>query len=162
GVGKRYRARWNDEDGNQRSASFASEKAAKAHLRSVARGEYANADGRMNFAEYYAQWSKSQPWVPGTQRANDLAANSVTFGNIELNRLRPSHLQAWVKAMQDKPLEASTIRTRFNNVRAVIRAAVADRAIPFDVTLNVRLPRVGKPEKADDDGLVIPTIAEVG
>ena len=28
----------------------------------------------------------------------------------------------------------------FNNVRAVIRAAVADRAIPFDVTLNVTTP----------------------
>lgn len=162
GVGKRYRARWNDDDGKQRSASFASEKAAKTHLKSVARGEYANADGRMNFSEYYQQWSKSQPWVPGTRRANDLAANSVTFGSIELQRLRPSHLQAWVKAMQDKPLEASTIRTRFNNVRAVIRAAVADRAIPFDVTLNVRLPRVAKPERADDDGLVIPTTSEVG
>jgi integrase len=162
GVGKRYRARWNDDDGKQRSASFASEKAAKAHLRSVARGEYANADGRMNFGEYYEHWSASQVWVPGTLRAMNLAAKSVTFGHIELNRLRPSHLQAWVKAMQDKPLEASTIRTRFNNVRAVIRAAVADRAIPFDVTLNVRLPRVAKPEKADDDGLTIPTAEEVG
>ena len=64
--------------------------------------------------------------------------------------------------MQDKPLEASTIRTRFNNVRAVIRAAVADRAIPFDVSLNVRLPRVAKLEKSDDDGLIIPTTEEVG
>lgn len=162
GVGRRYRARWNDDDGKQRSASFASEKAAKAHLRSVARGEYANVDGRMTFAEYYERWSASQVWVPGTVRAMNLAANSVTFGNIELNRLRPSHLQAWVKAMQDKPLEASTMRTRFNNVRAVIRAAVADRAIPFDVTLNVRLPRVAKAERSDDGGLTIPAPSEVG
>jgi integrase len=162
GQGRRYRARWVDEDGKERSASLSSEKTAKQHLKSVARGEIANAHGRKTFQEFYQGWSGNQPWVPGTARAMDLAAYSVTFGNVELERLRPSHLQSWVKAMQDKPLQPSTIRTRFNNVRAVIRAAVADRAIPFDVTINVRLPRVEKPERADDDGLTIPDASEVG
>lgn len=162
GHGKRYRARWVDENGKERSASFSSEKTAKQHLKAVARGEVANAHGRKTFEVFYEGWSASQPWVPGTVRAMDLAAYSVTFGNVELERLRPSHLQSWVKAMQDKPLQPSTIRTRFNNVRAVIRAAVADRAIPFDVTINVRLPRVEKPERADDDGLTIPEVNEVG
>lgn len=162
GTGRRYSARWVDEDGTERSASFTSEKAAKQHLKSVARGEYANRNGRMTFSEFYKQWSVDQPWTGGTVRAMNLAANSVTFGNIELERLRPSHVQAWVKAMQDKGLEASTIRTRFNNVRSAIRAALADRAIPFDVTLNVRLPRVNRPEGADDDGLIIPESIEVG
>jgi len=162
GKGKQYRARWVDEDGKERSASFSNEKAAKQHLKSVARGEVANAHGRKTFADFYKEWSVSQPLVPGTVRAMNLAANSVTFGSVELERIRPSHLQAWVKAMQDKPLEASTIRTRFNNVRAVIRAAVADRAIPFDVTINVGLPRVQKPEGANDDGLTIPEASEVG
>ena len=101
--------------------------------KSVARGEVANAHGRRTFTEFYKEWSTSQPWVPGTVRAMNLAANSVTFGNVELERLRPSHLQSWVKAMQAEA-KPSTIRTRFNNVRPVIRAAVADRAIPFDVT----------------------------
>lgn len=162
GQGKRYRARWVDENSKERSASFSSEKAAKQHLKSVARGEVANAHGRRTFAEFYKEWSASQPWVSTTRREMNLSANSVTFGNVELERLRPSHLQSWVKAMQDKGLQPSTIRTRFNNVRAAIRAAVADRAIPFDVTANTRLPRIPKPEKADDDGLVIPTTAEVG
>jgi hypothetical protein len=119
-------------------------------------------NGRKTFEEFYKGRSASQPWVPGTVRAMDLAAYSVTFGNVELERLRPSHLQSWVKAMQDKPLQPSIIRTRFNNVRAVIRAAVADRAIPFDVTINVRLPRVEKHERTDDDGLTIPEVNEVG
>ena len=43
GQGRRYRARWVDEEGKERSASFASERAAKRHLKSVARGEYASA-----------------------------------------------------------------------------------------------------------------------
>lgn len=151
-----------DETGTERAASFSSEKAAKQHLRLVARGEVAGTQGRKTFASFYAEWSVHQPWVPGTMRAMRLAANSVTFGNVELERLRPSHLQAWVKTMQEKPLAHSTIRTRFNNVARVIRAAVADRAIPFDVSANVSLPRVEKPERSDDDGLTIPEAAEVG
>ena len=39
---------------------------------------------------------------------------------------------------------------------------MGDRAIPFDVTASVRLPRVRKPEGADGDGLIIPEATEVG
>ncbi|MDP7725097.1 site-specific integrase [Mycobacterium sp. TY814] len=162
GTGKQYRARWVNDDGRECSASFASERAAKQHLKSVARGEYANRNGRITFSEFYDQWSPDQPWTAGTVKAMNLAAGTVTFGNIELERLRPSHIQSWIKAMQERELEPSTIRTRFGNVRSVIRAAVADRAIPFDVTLNVRLPRLNRPEGTDDDGLMIPDAGEVG
>lgn len=55
-------------------------------------------------------------------------------------------------------LQPSTIRTRFKNVRTVIRAAVTDRAIPFDPTAKVRLPRTRRVEAA----MRIPTPAEVG
>jgi integrase len=158
GQGKRYRARWVDDDGQERSASFASEKAAKAHLRTVARGEYANSGGRLTFCEFYRQWSAVQTWENGTRRSADLAAASVTFGNVALAQLRPSHLQAWVKAMKDRGLAATTIRTRVNYVRAAIRATVADRAIPFDATANITTPRTRKAEAA----MTIPLPAEVG
>ena len=62
--------------------------------------------------------------MSGTKHATDLAANSVTFANVGLGDLRPSHVESWVKAMQDNELEPTTIRTRFANVRNVIRAAV--------------------------------------
>jgi integrase len=158
GQGRRYKARLVDEDGTERSASFASERAAKSHLKSVARGEYANACGQTTFEDYYNQWAERQVWVPGTRQAMNLAPKSVPFATVRLAQLRPSHIEAWVKGMVDKPLEPSTIRTRFNNVRAVIRAAVADRAIPFDPTVKVRLPRVRRAEAA----MSIPTPAEVG
>ena len=158
GQGKRCRARWVDENGIERSASFASEKAAKAHLRTVARGEYANSAGRLTFSEFYRQWSAVQTGEIGTRRSADLAAGSVTFGNVALAHLRPSHLQAWIKAMKDKGLKATTIRTRLNYVRAAIRAAVADRAIPFDVSANITTPRTRKTEAA----MTIPTAAQVG
>jgi integrase len=52
----------------------------------------------------------------------------------------------------------NTIRSRFDHVWAVIRAAVADRAIPFDITASVTLPRRLKAEAA----MTIPTTAQVG
>lgn len=158
GQGKRYRARWVDDDGRERAASFASEKAAKAHLKSVARGEHANNTGKLTFKQFFDLWSPSQVWAPGTVTKVDQAISSVTFGDVQLDRLRPSHIQAWIKSMADKPLAPNTIRSRLNHVRAVVRAAVADRAIPFDVTANVTLPRLRRAEAA----MVVPTTAEVG
>jgi integrase len=158
GQGKRYRARWVDEDGKERAASFASEKAAKTHLRQVARGEYANTAGKLTFKQFFDLWSPTQVWAPSTVKQVNLAIDSVPFGDVQLDRLRPSHIQAWVKTMADKPLAPNTIRARVNHVGAVIRAAVADRAIPFDVTATVTLPRARKAEAA----MTIPTTAQVG
>jgi integrase len=158
GTGKQYRARWVDEDGQERSASFATERAAKTHLRTVARGENPNANGQMTFRDYYDQWSQRQVWETSTRKGRDLTANSVPFGNVQLARLRPSHIEAWVKEMTNKPLQPSTIRGRVNNVQTVIRAALADRAITFDITERVRLPRVRRAEMA----MSIPAAVEVG
>ena len=94
----------------------------------------------------------------GHPACDGLAVNSVTFGKIAFSDLRPSHVQAWVKAMQDKPIQASTIHTRFVNVRGVVRAAVKDRLLAHDVTATTRLPRQRKAAAA----MSIPTPAEVG
>jgi integrase len=158
GVGKRYRARWNDDDGIQRSASFSSEKAAKVHLKSVARGEYANVTGKLTFRQFVDVWAPTQVWAPGTVRKVNQAIDSVTFAEVPLERLRASHIQAWIKTMVDKPLAPNTIRSRLDHVRAAIRAAVADRAIPFDVTATVTLPR----GRRADAAMVIPTTEQVG
>lgn len=158
GKGKRYRARWVDEDGVQRSASFTSEKAAQHHLKAVARGEYVNATGRLTFKEFFDLWSPTQVWAPSTVKKVNQAIGSVTFGDIPLERLRPSNIQAWVKDMTVKGLAPNTIRSRVDHVRAVIRAAVADRAIPFDVTANLTLPRARRADAA----MVVPTTAQVG
>ena len=39
----------------------------------------------------------------GTVKKVDQAIDSVTFGDVQLDRLRPSHIQAWIKSMSDKP-----------------------------------------------------------
>jgi integrase len=60
--------------------------------------------------------------------------------------------------MSSEGLAPGTIRTRVNNVRSVLRAAVRDRMIPSDPSANVTLPRARRAEAA----MVLPTVLQVG
>ena len=121
--------------------------------------------GKITFEQYFEQWSARQVWAPNTERSMRLSASSVTFSSVPLGRLRRSHVEQWVKHMQtvqtgygrSQGLAPGTIRTRFNNVRTVLRAAVKDRVIANDPSEGVRLPRKGK----DTTAVTLPTPAEV-
>lgn len=163
GKGKRWRARYVDDAGQEHAKGFARKVDAQAWLNEVTAaqvtGNYVDPRrGAVTFKAFYAQWSKRQVWVTGTMAAMDLAAKSVTFGTVALVDLRPSHVEAWVKAMQDKGLEPSTIKTRFNNLRSVLRAAERDRLLARDPAQNVKLPRVIRGEST----MRIPTPGDVG
>lgn len=164
GKGMRWRARYVDEEGREHAKGFARKTDAQAWLdteitAAFATGTYVDPQrGKITFASFYREWSTRQVWVSGTKHTMDLSANSVTFGDVGLADLRPSHIEAWVKRMQDNGLEPTTIRTRFANVRNIIRAAVRDRLLARDVTQRVKLPRIRKAEAA----MSIPTTQEVG
>jgi integrase len=82
----------------------------------------------------------------------------VEFGSAPLRSIRRSHVEQWVKGMSARGLAPGTVTTRFNNVRAVFRAAVRDRLIATDPSDGVALPRRRRAEAA----LVVPTAAQVG
>ncbi|MGD1255343.1 tyrosine-type recombinase/integrase [Mycobacterium seoulense] len=153
-----------DEDGSEHARAFTRKADAQSWLDTeittkFATGTYVDPQrGKVTFASYYKDWSSRQVWVSGTVHSMDLAAKSVTFGSIGLAEIRPSHVEAWVKVMQDNGLEPTTIRTRFANVRNVFRAAVRDRFMPRDVTVGVKLPRTRKTSAA----MTIPTVQQVG
>jgi integrase len=95
----------------------------------------------------------------------ELAVHSTTFAGKRLRSITRADVEAWVKAMatqdrgEGKPrgLAPGTIHTRFSNVRTVLRAAVADRKIPVDPTLGVKLPKTRRAEVA----MRIPSVDEV-
>lgn len=121
--------------------------------------------GRVTFGAYFERWAERQVWAPGTARAMDLAARSVTFWDVPMRLLVRSHIEAWVKAMQTaergegRPagLAPGTIRTRFNNVRGALRGAVKDRVIAVDPSEGVKLPR----GRRADVAMVLPSPAQV-
>ena len=110
-----------------------------AHL---VRGTYVDPGaGGQTFAVFYAEWSARQVWAPGTEAAMGLAARSATFADVRMRSLRRSHVEHWVKSMVSRGLAPGTVHTRTNNVRAVLRGAVADRVIPRDPSEGIALPR---------------------
>ncbi|GAB2659976.1 site-specific integrase [Saccharopolyspora gloriosae] len=117
--------------------------------------------GRVTFSEFFEDWAKRQLWASGTERAMRLATKSVPFADVPMSRILRSHIELWVKNMQTEQtgygrkegLAPGTIKTRFNNVRSVFRAAARDRVIASDPSEGVRLPRVRRGEMA----LNIPT-----
>jgi len=121
--------------------------------------------GKVTFGEYYERWAPRQVWTRGTGQAMRLAARSVPFWDLPLRLLVRAHVERWVKDMQTadrgggqpRGLAAGTIRTRFNNVHAVLRGAVRDRIIASDPSDGVKLPRTRRADLA----MELPTASQV-
>jgi integrase len=147
----RWRARYRDEEGREHARHFRTRGDAQRWLdevtAAVVTGQYVDPKaGRVTFSSFYRDWATRQVWESTTEKAMDLSARTVTFGDVPMNKLRRSHLEQWVKIMSDAGLKPGTIRTRTNNVRSVLRAAVRDRVIALDPSAGLALPRVGKPD----------------
>jgi len=106
---------------------------------------------------FYDDWSKRQLWATSTRSNFGSMMSDCTFSDVEVGKLRRSHVESWVKSMESR-LAASTIRTRIGNLRTVIRAAIMDRVMTSDPSLGVRLPRLRRAQAA----MQIPTPEQVG
>jgi hypothetical protein len=152
-----WRARYRDEAGKEHAKHLARKVDAQRWLdevtTSVVTGSYVDPKaGQITFAAYFEQWSARQVWVSGTVLAMKLAARSVTFSDMPLRSIRRSHIEAWVKSMNAAELAPGTVATRFNNVRAVFRAAHRDRIIGTDPTDGIT-PGEAPSRGCDDDSL---------
>lgn len=157
-----WRARYRDQDGKEHARHFPRKVDAQSWLdrvtTSIVTGHYVDPlAGRITFAAYFKDWSSRQIWVTGTQRAMGLSARSVPFGELELRRIKRSHIEAWIKDMTARKLAANTVVTRYNHVHSVFRAAVKDRLIGVDPADGIALPRIRRASVA----MRLPTSAEV-
>lgn len=159
----RWRARYRDDDGREHAKHFDRKVDGEAWLavQSVAvatGGHVAPRVGRVTVQAYYDDWSARQVWATGTRKAMDLALRSSGLGPRRIGEVSRSHIEAWIKRMSDQPLAPGTIKTRYNNIRSVFRAAVRDRLLVRDPSESVRLPR----QRRADIAMMIPTIEDVG
>lgn len=161
--GDRWYARFRDHDGKERAHRFGRKVDAQAWLNeqtaALVTGTYADPlSGRITFGAFYARWSDLQStWQTGTRQAMDLAVRDSGLAEVPMIKLRRSHIETWVKGMTSRGLAPGTMRTRVNNVRAVIRAAIRDRIISTDPAEGVKLPARRKADKA----MTIPTTDQV-
>lgn len=139
--------RWRDEAGRQRKKGFARKLDADRFRAEVEHklntGTYIDpAAGRVTFREYAERWRAAQPHRANTAVRTESGLRVHVYpvlGDRPLAQLRASELQAFVMGL---PLAASSVRTLFASVHAVLVAAVHDRVIPFDPSARVKLPEM--------------------
>ncbi|MGF6834009.1 integrase [Paenarthrobacter sp. TE4293] len=158
-----WRARYRDEAGKEHAKHFPRKIDAQRWLdevtASVVTGSYVDPkSGRITLASFFAEWSGRQMWADGTTKAMSLAVRSCTFADIEFRNLKRSHVESWIKKMSQDGLAPGTVKTRYNNVRSVLRGAKNDRLLAVDPADGVTLPRARKAEHA----MTIPSPEDVG
>jgi integrase len=70
------------------------------------------------------------------------------IGAQPLDKLRPSHVEAWKVELEQRELSESTIRSAYTILRAVLDTAVRDRALAQNPIHAVRRPKVTAREAA--------------
>jgi integrase len=139
GRGLRYRVRYTDPDGRERSKSFPDrdKRAAEAFLVTVEadklRGSYIDPQaGRISLRRYASDWLAGQTFDESTREATESRLRVHVYpylGDRGLSSIRPSHVQAWDRALQQQNLAPTYRRVLFANLSAIFSAAVDDERI---------------------------------
>ena len=158
----RWRARYRDPDGRERSRTFDRKSDAERFLTGVEHsklvGTYIDPRaGRMTFGEYAQVWLATRVHRPSTAARveSDLRVHAVPeLGSRPLAAVRHSEVQGWVRGLSEA-LAPGTVENIFRTVSAVFRSAVRDRILAVNPCEAVVLPRRAHIE------VVPPTVHEV-
>ncbi|WP_240937900.1 site-specific integrase [Nocardioides sp. JQ2195] len=159
----KWRARYRDEADKEHARHFARKVDAQQWLDSVTaavvRGDYVDPQaGKATVKAYADQWQRIQVSSDGTRRIVDNALRLhvlPTLGTHRLAAVRRSHVQALVKALEDKGLSAGSIRNIYDVMAQVFSSAVEDRVIASTPCRRITLPKGAGGE------VEIPTLEEV-
>lgn len=101
-------------------------------------------------------------WIGSTLAASDRKATTKTLyaamtkkhiihapiGVIPLDKLRPSHVEAWTVELRNRGLSESTIRSAYTILRAILDTAVRDDALAKNPAAAISRPKVTRKEAA--------------
>lgn len=156
----RYRVRWRDPSGKQRSKTFDRRRdadrwaATVEHSKNV--GTYIDHQaGRITVKEYAEAWRTAKVWADSTGERTESALRLHVYpvlGDRPLGSIRPSDVQSWVKGLKLQPRSVAVVAS---NLSSVMRAAVRDRLIGSNPCDGIDLPRI------DEREIVPPTPAQV-
>lgn len=150
GRGKRWRARYVDDAGQERSQAFDRKVDAQAWLNEITAklttGTYVPPKaGQVTVATVYASWSASQghvsPKTAATRKSVWGSRVQPLWGNVPVADVKTSAIRAWVAKMVTDGVGVPGIENAFGLLRQVLGAAVEDRRIPRNPCEGVRLPK---------------------
>lgn len=170
----RWRARYRDEAGKEHARHFRRKVDAQNWLdeqtAALVTGTHVDPKaGKTTFRQYGESWRASQPHKPATAKRVRITLETHLYpeiGDRPMSGVRTSELQGLVKKLSGK-LEAGTVRTVFQTLRAVFRAAVQDRVIGSSPCDRVTLPaaphkRLTIPQRATLDAITSALPAHFG
>ena len=136
--GLRWRARYVDDEGRERSKMFDRKADAQAWLNKItaklATGSYVSPEaGRITVADVYAAWSAAQGHISAktkTTRRNVWNSRVQTrWGALAVVDVKTSAVKSWVAAMVADGAGVPTIENAFGVLRQVMGAALEDNRI---------------------------------
>lgn len=139
GTGMRYKVRYIDPSGDERSKMFPDRQltAAQAFLHKIehdkARGTFLDpAGGKIRFRDYAGEWLESQTFDESTRIGTELRLRLHTYphlGDTALRDIRPSTIRSWDRSLQRAGKAETYRRLIFANVSAILSAAIDDELI---------------------------------
>jgi integrase len=151
----RWRARWRDPAGRQRTRSFARKVDAERFLLGVEdaklRGAYVDpAAGKVNFGEWAERWYKTTAGLkPSTRHTyRQLLDYQIlpTFEKATLAGVDMLLVREWLAALVEADLSPSRIRNAHQVLSQVLATAVEANRLARNPAKGVRLPRIVRRE----------------
>lgn len=151
--GDRWQARYRDTAGKEHTKRFTRKVDAQRWLDHAAGQLVAGAwvdptAGRRTFGEYAAAWQAIQAHRETTAALVDSHLRNhmlPAFADRPMAAIRPSEIQAWVKA-RSVVLAPATVETAYRFLVAIFAAAVRDRLVATTPCVGIKLPRVEHPQ----------------
>jgi integrase len=157
GKGKRWRARYVDDQGNERARAFEKKRDAEVWLDNevtakLATGTYvAPKAGLITVEAVYTSWSAGQAHIsPKTaEHQRIMWRNHVLpqWGNVNVVDVKTWAVKAWVTKMLVDGVGVPTANHSFGLLRQVLGAAVEDSRIPRNPCAGVKLPKPKHPDR---------------
>ena len=148
GRGKRWRARWVDDQGRERTASFATKTEAEQHIEAIGsslhRGEYVDPrSGAQTFGVLARRFTAGRVVKQKTASGERSLLDSrilPRWENVQLAHIVESEIRTWLADMQ-REVSSSRARQAFILYRQILDLAVADRALAKNPAKGVKAPR---------------------
>lgn len=148
GKGKRWQARWYDEQGDEATKLFTSKDAAEAHVAAmdveVRSGTYIDPKhGLITFREFAEGWRGDQlHYRPKTQTGTKSMLENHAYpviGDMSMSVIRRKNVQRTI-TVASETLAASTIENLYAKLKTIFASAELDKVIRESPCIKIMLP----------------------
>lgn len=152
GKGKRWRARYVDDSGEEHTRRFERKADAQKWLddqtAALVQGTHvAPRDARLTVGQWCDEWLKGYAVHRDStvrQAKTHIAQIKNQFGEVPLSAVRPSHVKEWVAALKERGFEASYIYALHSRLSQILGDAVLDGILARNPCSKRTSPPAGK------------------